>query len=457
MTPGWLFERLAEGGDRTALVWRGRGHSYANLLGRVEEHARELESRAVPPGSVVAMEGDYSPETCAFLLAAIDRRAIIVPITTAAEGHRERFLEIAEVRTVVRFPETGPPEYATRPAVARNPLLTALRDAGDPGLVLFTSGSTGDPKGALHSFPRLLEKYRTRRPSLRTLAFLLLDHIGGINTLFHILGNGGTVVAVSERSPDAICEAVEHHAVELLPTTPTFLNLLLISEAYQRHDLSSLRQITYGTEPMPAATLDRLHTLLPDVRLSQTYGLSELGILRAKSRSSDSLWVRLGGEGVETKIVDGILWIRSASAMLGYLNAPSPFDGDGWFDTQDEVRVDGDFLQILGRRSEIINVGGEKVYPAEVESALLGLANVGDVVVRGEANPITGQMVAAFFNLREPEAPEDLRRRVREHCRTRLRRFQIPTRIEIVDSEQYSARFKKTRTSRPEDARVPPV
>ena len=236
--------------------------------------------------------------------------------------------------------------------------------------------------------------------------------------------------------------------MELLPTTPTFLNLLLLSEAPDRHDLSSLRQITYGTEPMPESTLARLHAALPGVRLSQTYGLSELGILRARSKSSDSLWVRLGGEGVETEIRDGILWIRAASAMLGYLNAPSPFDSEGWFNTQDEVLADGEYFRIRGRRSEIVNVGGEKVYPAEVESVLLQIPNVRDAVVLGQPNPITGQIVVAYLNLKEPEPLDSVRRRVREGCRDLLPAFKIPARIEIVDEEQYSVRFKKNRLRR---------
>ncbi len=105
--------------------------------------------------------------------------------------------------------------------------------------------------------------------------------------------------------------------------------------------------------------------------------------------------MRVGGEGYETKIVDGRLWIRAKSAMLGYLNAPSPFDADGFFDTGDLVEVDGEWLRILGRKSEIINVGGNKVFPMEVENALLELDNVEDVAVRGEPNPLTGQVVVA--------------------------------------------------------------
>ena len=79
--------------------------------------------------------------------------------------------------------------------------------------------------------------------------------------------------------------------------------------------------------------------------------------------------------------------------MLGYLNAPSPFDADGWFNTQDAVEQDGEWLRFLGRTSDLINVGGQKVYPAEVESVLLELENVLDVTVRGEPNPIIGQIV----------------------------------------------------------------
>ena len=97
------------------------------------------------------------------------------------------------------------------------------------------------------------------------------------------------------------------------------------------------------------------------------------------------------------------LWLRSQTAMLGYLNAPSPFDEDGWYNTHDVVEVDGPYVRILGRTTELINVGGQKVYPSEVESALLELHNVSDVTVWGEANPVTGQVVAARVSLAQPE------------------------------------------------------
>jgi long-chain acyl-CoA synthetase len=326
-----------------------------------------------------------------------------------------------------------------------HPLFAQLHDRGVPGLILFSSGSTGRSKASLLDFDSLLEKFRDIRPGHRTLVFLLLDHIGGVNTLFHVLCHGGTAITAGPRSPDAVCAAIQTHRIQLLPTTPTFIRMLLISDAIKRYDLSSLEVVTYGTEPMPENTLAHACSALPWVRFKQTYGLSELGIMATRSRDTGSVWLKLGGPGFEYKIVESALWIRSASAMLGYLNAPSPFDSDGWFNTQDFVEVDGEYVRILGRRTEMINVGGEKVHPAEVENVLLAFDNVGDVTVCGIPNPITGQVVGAKITPIRPEDPNELRRRLRSFCYDRLERFKIPAVIEITDRVHHGARFKKVR------------
>src|SRR6185503_9806362 len=269
-------------------------------------------------------------------------------------------------------------------------------------------------------------KFKTRRKTLRAISFLLYDHIGGVNTMLYTLANGGCLVTVEQRDPDSVLAAVAKHRVELLPTSPTFINLMLLSEAYKRHDLSSLRIISYGTEPMPEHTLKRLHELLPNIALQQTYGLSELGILQSKSRDADSLWVRIGGSGFETRVVDGVLHVKARSSMLGYLNAPSPFTEDGWFNTNDVVEVDGEYVRILGRKSDIINVGGEKVYPAEVENVIQELDEVAEAMVYGEKHVITGNIVCADVATVSPldsSAEKELIARVKQHCREKLQRY----------------------------------
>jgi acyl-CoA synthetase (AMP-forming)/AMP-acid ligase II len=155
--------------------------------------------------------------------------------------------------------------------------------------------------------------------------------------------------------------------------------------------------------------------------------------------------VKVGGEGFETRVVDGMLEIKARSAMLGYLNAESPFTEDGWLKTGDAVEVDGDYLRILGRRSEVINVGGEKVYPAEVESVLQQMDGVEDVAVLGEPNSITGQIVAARVKLSRTESLGDLRRRIEAFCQGKLPRYKIPRKVTLADATMHGPRFKKMR------------
>ena len=155
--------------------------------------------------------------------------------------------------------------------------------------------------------------------------------------------------------------------------------------------------------------------------------------------------MKLGGEGFQTRVVDGILQIKAESAMLGYLNAPSPFTADGWFNTGDKVEVDGEYFRILGRQSEIINVGGQKVYPAEVESVLQEMPEIAEVSVYGEKNAIVGEIVCAAVRLRQARDARDFQRDLRQFCRQRLQAFQVPVRIKLVDSALHGDRFKKNR------------
>lgn len=415
----FLINHMQAQGDAVAVA-RGKSTSdYATLLAGLSDWERQFAAAGIAAGQVVSIEGEYGTETISALLAAIKGRLIAVPLSADAAPQHDAFREIAQVQWRMKLTSSTPIVEPTG-IQANHQLYGQLTKRNHSGLVLFTSGSTGESKAAVHDMSPLLEKFKASRQRLRTIVFLQLDHIGGVNTLLYTLANGGAVVIPESRSPSAVCRAIAEHRAELLPTSPTFLNLLLLSEANQHYDLSSLRLITYGTEPMPSSTLARLRVAFPDVKLQQTYGLTELGILRSKSRDSDSLWVRVGGEGYETRVVDGRLWVRAKSAMLGYLNAPSPFDDEGFFNTQDRVEVDGEWLRIQGRDSEIVNVGGNKVYPAEVESVLLEMDGVIDAAVCGEAHPLTGQVVTATVRLVTPEPPGTLRARMRQFCKDRL-------------------------------------
>ena len=217
----------------------------------------------------------------------------------------------------------------------------------------------------LHDATLLFKRFETPRPALKAINFLMFDHMGGINTLLHIIFNGGTIIKPEKRSPKHILELISKHSIELLPTTPTFLRTLLMSGMIPKNVPDSLKIITYGSEQMDSLTLETLSNLLPNIEFRQTYGLTEFSVLRAKSKSNTSLFFKIGGEGVETKIIENTLFIKSKFRMIGYLNAPDPFDQDGWYNTKDIVESDGEYIKIIGRGTEVVSVGGSKFMLSE--------------------------------------------------------------------------------------------
>jgi acyl-CoA synthetase (AMP-forming)/AMP-acid ligase II len=439
----WLLDRLAGFSGRDALVSRDRPVSYAELGERIACWWRVLEEHGLDAGRVVGVRGDYSPDSCALFLALACGGRVVAAVP-AGDDPRPR-LDAAHAAALVEFAAADRWSFTPREVGDPPGLLARLRDRGAAGLVVFSSGTTGRGKAALFDVDTLLERYRAVRPGHRTLVFLLPDHLGGIHTMLHTLAHGGSLVISEDRRPETIARVIERHRVELLPATPTFLRMLLMSRVHERHDLSSLRLVTYGTEPMAASTLEALARAFPWVRFKQTYGLTELGVLPTRSRSPGSLWLMVGGLGCEARVVDGVLWLRSATAMLGYLDAPTPFDAEGWYNTQDAVEEDGPYIRVLGRTTDVINVGGQKVYPSEVESVLLEMDDVADATVWGEPNPVTGALVVARLTLARPESQASVERRIHAFCRGRLAPYKVPACVEIVDGEQHGPRFKKLR------------
>lgn len=442
----WLLDRFADAGDRVAFIHRDRRMSYAEVAAAVAGFRKRLNDTGVARGETVAVLSDYSPETFCLILALASNGAIVIPLSREAVIERDSALAISGCDWMATFDAEGiEPTIKPHRVPVDNAMLTDFRRTGHPGLILFSSGSTGKPKAILHDFVRVADKFRKPRTPVIAIPFLMIDHFGGINTILAITSSLGTVVTVGDRGVGSICHAIQDYRVELLPATPSFLTMLTTSNIHREYDLSSLKRITYGTEVMPQATLDRLRRVFPDVELQQTYGLSEVGVLRSKSRDDGSLWVRIGGEGFGTKIVDDVLWIKSDFAMIGYLNAPAEFDADGWFNTQDRVETDGEWFRILGRTTDLINVGGQKVYPAEVEDAILAIDDVVDVAVYGEPHPLLGHIVVARVLSHREEDPAALKARVRSACRARLAPFKVPAKVLAADGQLHTARHKKNR------------
>jgi acyl-CoA synthetase (AMP-forming)/AMP-acid ligase II len=392
------------------------------------------------------VRSDYSLEAIGLVLALLERGCVAAMLPP--DGDEDAMLDDACADAIFRAGPARDWSFERRNGGLRHPLLERLRNDGSGGFVIFSSGSTGHAKAVLHDIERFLLKFRRPGKRLRTLAFLLFDHIAGMDTLFYTLAAGGSLVLPEARDPHHVCGLVEKHRVEVLPVSPSFLRLMLLSGAHSDHDLSSLKIVTYGSEPMDQTTLRRVSEALPHAEVAQKYGTSEMGSPRSRSQERDSLWLHLKAGETEMRVVDDVLWLRAPSAMLGYLNAPDPFDEDGWYCTGDRVETDGQWIRILGRETEMINVGGEKVFPQEVEEVILELDWVQDVVVKGVEHPLMGQVVHAEVQLASPDHSEDFAREVRRHCRQRLPRYKVPAKVIEAKTPLTSRRQKKTRRDR---------
>jgi long-chain acyl-CoA synthetase len=429
-----LLEKLTE-------LWRDIDHPF--LIHKGEElrfseisHQHEIDLDSVRRGDVVALIGDFNPAAILTLLRLIDIGVVVVPLTAETRLEHEYFFNAALVDVVVEGPNVIRRQHGQQ-----HELIEQLRAIGHAGLILFSTGTTGQPKAILHDLTTFLKRFETPRPTLRTLNFLLFDHIGGINTLLHTLFNRGVVIAPEKRTVDSILASCARYGVEVLPTTPTFLRMMLMSGAVPGNVPTSLKLITYGTERMDQPTLDELCLLLPEVDFRQTFGMSELGIVRVKSEARDSLYMKIGGEGVETRVIDGVLQIRSSSRMLGYLNAPSPFDSDGWYNTKDVVAVKDKFYKITGRISDVINVGGLKFMASDVERIALTYPNVALVKATAKQNPITGQHVELQVQPTTEEGVDKIA--LIAFLKEKLQPHMVPKRIQI-NSVAIGHRFKKS-------------
>jgi long-chain acyl-CoA synthetase len=443
----FFLERFKNNRQKDALIWKGRTYSYQWILDAIESCREQLNLHQVSRGSIVSLEGDYSPNAIAFLLALVERTCIITPIAHGVEEKKQAFREIAQVNTVISFDAEDHVSIKHLLTETSDELLLRLKQNNNPALIIFSSGSSGKSKAIVHDFVAFLEKYVQQRTPKRMLAFLLFDHIGGLNTLFHTLSCCGCLITLEDRSPDKVCASIDQYHGQILPASPSFLNLMLLSKSYKKFDLSSLELINYGTESMGEQTLLNIRKEIPHVTLLQSYGMSEIGILRSKAKSVDSLWVKVGDEDYKIRVVDGLLEIKSKFTMLGYLNAESPFTVDGWLKTGDAVEQDGDYIRIVGRKSDMINIGGEKIYPIEIENVLQQMDEVDDVMVFGEKHLIMGSIVVAKFKLNQPISVEEFRKRMRIFCQDRLPAYGIPQKCLIVTDFLLGERSKKIRSN----------
>ncbi|MFY9107205.1 ANL family adenylate-forming protein [Aliarcobacter cryaerophilus] len=439
----FILDKFKSFNSKNAIVFEDRIYTYEEFVKQIKDYKNILDNHNIS-SKVVVILGDYSFYNLALFFALYENKNIIVPITSNIKKVQDDFIEESFCQTIIKTDEKNLLIQNLKTTFSHN-MIDNLRVKNSSGLILFSSGSTGKPKAMVHNLDTLIDSFKDKKEkSMNMLVFLMFDHIGGLNTVFNALCMGACLIIPKIKDAKTICELIEKYKIMVLPSSPTFLNLILISQEYKNYDLSSLRMITYGTETMPQSLLLKLKEVFPKVKFLQTFGTSETGISTTSSKSSNSLFIKLEDINGEYKIVENELWLRSKTQVLGYLNASmDSFTSDGWFKTGDLVEVDGEYIKIIGRAKEVINVGGQKVLPSEIESIILEMEEISDCMVYAEQNAITGQTVVCDVVLNKNI--ENIKKRVRVFCKDRLDTYKIPTKVNVVDKTNFSDRFKKIR------------
>jgi acyl-CoA synthetase (AMP-forming)/AMP-acid ligase II len=230
---------------------------------------------------------------------------------------------------------------------------------------------------------------------------------------------------------------------------PSSLNLLLMSGVLEAGAFGTVRLVAHGAEPMPAPLRERLRRALPGAGFQERFGTSETGAVRVRDRGTGGGEFRIEDPGVEWRIEEGELVLRSPSRALGYLNADGGgrFLADGWYRTGDVVENLGEgWLRLVGRRSDVINVGGEKVFPATVERVLLEHPDVVDCAAHGVSNAVLGQVVGVDIVWRQRGATAmEVKRALESFAAGRLQRAERPVQVRIVEAVARTESGKVTR------------
>lgn len=442
-----FLKKIKDVGDqKKAIILNNEELLYSELNTKIDK-VYSLISKSFNEKKVVVISGDYSFNSIAIVFALSKHRCIIIPVISNNESEFSKKIRVSKPDYIIDS-ETISITKVNNDDSKQNSYYSEIFESDKSGLVLFSSGSTGDPKAMVHDFDNLLATYlKVKTKNLTFLVFLMFDHIGGLNTMLNILSMGSVMVIPEKREPELIGELIQKHKVNILPASPTFLNLMNIGGVFENYDLSSLKLVTYGTEPMSENLLDNLKLKLPKTRLIQTFGTSETGIIKTKSKSSTSLLIKFDDLDQQVKIVNNELWIKSNTKVLGYINHNNDsFTDDGWFKTGDLVEEkENGYYKIVGRKSSIINVAGEKVLPIEVENIILKLDYIHDCTVYAKDNPITGQVVAVKVVVKSLDIDiKQLKKNIKSHCKRYLERYKVPAEIIISDKINYSLRFKKS-------------
>jgi acyl-CoA synthetase (AMP-forming)/AMP-acid ligase II len=483
---GGFVRRAAERhGDKPALIFEGQKISFRQLNSRVNRLAQALLSLGARKGDKVGLLLANSLEFAETFLAVAKMGGIAVPLNVRLVGRELTYiLNNADVRflflgqefidviggiqenlnQVERYIVAGD---SSHPSMERYETLLAraldkepeivVREE-DPAAILYTSGTTGRPKGAVITHRNIIwnEINYIIDKDLRVndIALLVspLFHAGGLNNLLTHIFLGSTVVLHRTFSPQAVPEAIEKEKITVIQTmAPTMYNMILQLPDLGRYDFSSVRSVMSGGAILPVETKKKIQQLFPHAGIQDSYGLTEVTSTGTALKPEFALQ-KIASIGkpfftLEVRLIDergeevapgqvGEIVLRGPNVMKEYYKDPEATEStlrDGWLHTGDLAKKDEEgFLYIVDRKKDMIISGAENIYPKEIEEVLYTHPKILEAAVIGVPDPVWGEAVKAVVVLKPGE--EMTQEEVIAFCKANLASYKKPRSVDFVSS-----------------------
>jgi fatty-acyl-CoA synthase len=478
----WIARRAAATPHLPAITFGGHTWTYRAFADRIDRLAAELAAGGIGRGERVGYLGLNHPDFLATLFAAARIGATFVPLNyRLTAGELSYILSNAGVHTLLADAEHAAvvdparTEAGVQRVIALTPvrgweplgdLLAGRESLAEPvyarpdevAVIMYTSGTTGRPKGAMLTHSNLfwnnvnaLLSFDTSQHDV-SLVCAPLFHIGGLNvTTLLALQKGAHIVLMAKFDPGKALELIAEHRVTTMFGVPAMFLFMSQAPEFADTDLSSVHYLVCGGAPVPETLIKRYGAR--GIPFAQGYGLTETAPLALVLRT-DEVDVRIGAAGnqvlplSDVRLVDannnpvlagerGEVCVRGPQVMAGYWRNPEAtaavIDDQGWFHTGDIGRADDDgYVWVIDRVKDMVISGGENVYPAEVEDVLYGHPAVAEVAVLGTPHERWGEAVTAVVVL-QPDATLTLDE-LRAFAGDKLARYKIPLRLEFVDA-----------------------
>jgi fatty-acyl-CoA synthase len=459
--------------DKVAIIESTKEATYAQLNDTASGFSGLLHrDYGLEKGDRIAILASFSIDLIALFGAAQKAGFILVPINTRLTSREVNYqvvdsgakLVIAEAEFSDKFSENHNARISFDDLSGDAKSYETLIRESDPIFILYTSGTTGFPKGAVYTHGMLF--WNSINTALRldltsndiTLNCMPAFHTGGWNVLITpLLHHGGTIWLQNEFIADEVMEKLESSGSTLFMAVPTMLKMMVDSPGFDSADLAKIRYFIVGGEALPIPMIERWSE--KNIPIRQGYGLTEVGPNVTSLHQSDTIRKR-GSIGfynfyIQGKVVNeagaecgpdevGELWLSGSNVTPGYWNneeANQKAFTEGWFKTGDLVRKDGEgYLYVAGRKKEMYISGGENVYPREVEKVLQEHPAVAEVAVIGVQDEKWGETGAAYLVLKPAASLSE--ESIRDFCSDKLAKFKIPKYFFFIDKLPLNATGK---------------